>query len=82
MKLLIVDDEIYIVRALQKNIAWNEMDIDHIYSAFNVEKAKEILQKEEIDIIITDIEMPRTSGLDLLEWIRESGNTCKVMGWT
>ena len=30
MKLLIVDDEIYIVRALQKNIAWNEMDIDHI----------------------------------------------------
>lgn len=79
MKLLIVDDEIYIVRALQKNIAWNEMDIDHIYSAFNVEKAKEILQKEEIDIIITDIEMPRTSGLDLLEWIRESGYTCKAV---
>ncbi len=71
MNLLIVDDEIYIVRALQKNIAWDEIGIENIFSAFNAEKAKEIIQAQKIDIIITDIEMPRESGLDLLEWLRK-----------
>ena len=32
---------------------------------------KKILLEEKIDIIISDIEMPRGSGIDLLKWIRE-----------
>ncbi len=37
MNLLIVDDEIYIVRALCKNIDWKAIGIDQTFMAFNVE---------------------------------------------
>ena len=79
MKLMLVDDEIYIVRALQKNINWNQIGIDNLFIAFNVEKAQEILEKEEIDIVVTDIEMPRKSGLELLEWMKKRGYEGKVI---
>lgn len=79
MNLLIVDDEIYIVRALQKNIDWKAAGIDEIFIAFNAEKAREIFEKHEIDIMVTDIEMPRESGLDLIYWVREHGYGCKII---
>lgn len=79
MNLLIVDDEIYIARALLKNINWKSIGIDQTFMAFNVEKAREIFCSEKIDILITDIEMPKESGLDLLEWVRKNGYECKVI---
>lgn len=79
MNLLIVDDEIYIVRALCKNIDWKAIGIDQTFMAFNVEKAREFFGSQKIDILITDIEMPKESGLDLLEWVREKGYGCKVI---
>lgn len=79
MNLLIVDDEIYIVRALCKNIDWKTIGIDQTFMAFNVEKAREFFSSQKIDILITDIEMPKESGLDLLEWVREKGYGCKVI---
>ena len=32
-------------------------------------EAKEIIRKVKIDIVLSDIEMPEESGLELLEWI-------------
>lgn len=79
MNLLIVDDEIYVVRAIHKNMPWDKLGIHQIYMAFNVEKAKEIFRLNNIDILITDIEMPMESGLDLMKWVRERGYGCKAI---
>ena len=73
MNILIVDDEIYIVRALKSRIRWQEIGIDAVFTALNVPKAREILTKEQIDILLTDIEMPGETGLQLMEWVRKSG---------
>ena len=79
MNLIIVDDEIYVVRAIQKNIDWEKLGINQVFAAFNTKKAKEIFLQEKVDILITDIEMPGESGLELLAWVRENGYPCKVV---
>lgn len=71
MNVLLVDDEIYVVRALQKNINWTACEIDNAFIAFNAAKAREVLQKETVDILVTDIEMPGESGISLAKWIRD-----------
>ena len=59
MKLLIVDDEIFTVRAIQTTIDWAKTGVDQTFSAYNAAKAREILMNETIDLMICDIEMPR-----------------------
>ncbi|MDY6286377.1 MAG: response regulator, partial [Lachnospiraceae bacterium] len=79
MNVLIVDDEIYVVRALQKNIDWASLGVEHAWIAFNAAKARELFEKEEIQILVTDIEMPGESGLDLAEWVAEKYPDCKII---
>lgn len=70
MNLLIVDDEYYIVKGLVSNINKESLGIDSIFTAYNCEQAQKIIEKEQIDILLTDIEMPQGSGLQLIEWIQ------------
>ena len=73
MNLLIVDDDIpttEVVRDLVKG--WN-LPIKEVTAAYNVLEAKSVLEKQRVDIVICDIEMPKYSGLDLLEWVRQRG---------
>lgn len=79
MNLLILDDEIYTVRALQKSVNWEKAGINEVYIAFNTEKAREVVSKNQIDVIVTDIEMPRESGLTFLKWMRDMGKQCKAI---
>ena len=73
MNLLILDDEIYTVRALQKSVDWKAAGIDTVEIAFNTEKAREIVSQNQVDVLLTDIEMPRESGLEFLERMKEHG---------
>lgn len=79
MNLLLVDDEVYVVRTLQKKINWEALGIDRIFTAFNVERAKEIFSQETIDILVTDIEMPRESGMCLIQWAKEQEKACQMI---
>lgn len=69
MNLLIVDDEYYIVQGLIRSIDRDLLQIDQIFSAYSAEQAKRIIEKEHIDLLLSDIEMPEGSGLSLIEWI-------------
>lgn len=71
MNVLLVDDDYFVVTALESKIDWQALSIELIYTAYNVSQAKEILQQHAVDILICDIEMPQGSGLELLAWIRE-----------
>ncbi len=71
MNILLVDDDYYVIAALQKKIDWKLLNIETVYTANNVAQAREILEKHSVQILISDIEMPQGSGLELLAWIRE-----------
>ena len=70
MKLLIVDDNKYVVTLLRRQLNWEAFGIEELIGVYSVEEAKEALRSTEIDFLISDIEMPVENGFDLLEWIR------------
>jgi len=71
MNVLLVDDDYYVVTALEKKIDWRSLNIDAVYTANSAAQAREIIRKHPVHILISDIEMPQGSGLELLAWIRE-----------
>lgn len=79
MKLLIVDDDIATVEVIRDSIDWTRLGMDEIKTAYDVSSAKKILLGERIDIVISDIEMPQETGLDLLRWVREKKFDCEFL---
>ncbi|WP_337102720.1 helix-turn-helix domain-containing protein [Paenibacillus sp. YIM B09110] len=69
--LLIVDDEEIAIRGIEKGIDWSELPIANIYTAYDGEEARAILTEHTIHIVISDIDMPNQSGIELLEWVNE-----------
>lgn len=68
--LLVVDDEEYALLGITQGIDWRGLDIHNVLSASSFDEAQQLLQSEEVDVIISDIEMPGKSGIDLLEWVQ------------
>ncbi len=71
MKLLIVDDESYMVEYIKKLVNWKEYGFDSIYTACGGSLARDLLIKHKPELLITDIRMPRVSGLDLAALVEE-----------
>lgn len=70
MKMLIVNDEVITAQTLFSQFEWKQFDIEEVFLAYDASEAKRIIEKEEIDIILCDIEMPGENGIELLSWIR------------
>lgn len=71
MKILIVDDEYHIRLLIKDAIETSELD-DEILEAENGLKALKIIEKSPVDLIITDLVMPKLSGLDLIKRTKEN----------
>lgn len=71
MNILLVDDNVYTIRALQSGIDYRALGINGVYTARSMEQAVDWLNREDIPLVLTDIEMPNGTGLQLLEWINE-----------
>lgn len=71
MNLLIVDDQPNILSALANTIDWKKYGIYAVYTASSVLTAKNLIETKEIQILLSDIEMPMESGLNLVRWIRQ-----------
>lgn len=67
MKILIVEDEPIMATALKNRL---EADNYNVVVATDGREALDIYNAQEIDLIITDIMMPYTSGLELIGIIR------------
>ena len=50
-----------------------------VFTAFGVPQALEILNGTELDLVITDLKMPKVSGLDLVRHIRENFKNTDVI---
>lgn len=71
MNLLIVDDEPLEVTIIERMINKKQMDIEDIYTAYSMKQAIEVLKAHDISILLTDIQMPKGSGHDLVRWTLE-----------
>lgn len=79
IKVMIIDDE-YLIRRLIKNcIDWNEIGIEIIAEASNAVEALNLINKDKPNIILTDINMPMTDGLDMSKCILEKYPDIKVI---
>lgn len=78
-KVMLVDDEKLITQGLLNIIEWDKLELKVTQIANNGEEAFEKFQKDPVDIIITDINMPKLTGLDLLKKITNINNKTKFI---
>lgn len=71
-KILIVDDERNERVGIEKLILRYQYDLE-IKQAANGEEALSILEKEPIDILLTDIKMPFMNGIELIKQVHNRG---------
>jgi len=69
-KILIIDDEKSIRYTLKEILEYEKYDISE---AEDGEKALEILKKEDFDVALCDVKMPKMNGIELLEKVVEMG---------
>lgn len=72
MNLLIVDDEYYSAQSTRTKILERTDLFEEIHCSYSMKQALEYLEENDAAVIVSDIEMPGGSGLQLLEQIRQS----------
>lgn len=68
--MLLVDDEENVLEILKTTIQWQELGVDKVFTARDGQDALEVLQKQSIDLLITDIKMPRMDGINLIRKVK------------
>ena len=66
-KILLVDDEMDVLRAMKKKIDWEAMGFCLAGTAENGQEALEMAEQLHIDVVMTDIKMPYMDGLNSLQ---------------
>lgn len=79
MLALIVDDEGHIVEYLKHLLDWKALGLDCLLTTSSATQAKEWLETEKPDLMITDIRMPEISGLQLAEFVSTSRLPTKTL---
>ena len=71
-KILVCDDEIHIVRAVQFKLTKAGYDVR---CAPDGEAAWQAIERDPPELLITDFQMPRLNGLELIERLRHRAET-------
>lgn len=77
MKILLAEDQT-MVRTALASLLRLEADYD-VDEAVDGAAAKQQLQQEHYDILLTDIEMPHLSGLELVQWVQQHQPALKTV---
>lgn len=64
-KVLLADDEILDLEGMKQFIPWSDLGVEVVAAVSNGFSACEVLEQQEIDILVTDVNMPNMSGLEL-----------------
>ncbi len=78
-RVLIVDDEKSIRITLGEFLKKEGMDVE---TAANAEEAFELLRGGSFDVVITDIVMPKISGMEIIEYVRAKSSTVQIIVMT
>lgn len=77
--LLIVDDEKIIREGIHELLSMEENLELNLFMAASAVEAQTILETRKIDIVLTDIQMPQMTGIELMDLILERWPHCKVI---
>lgn len=69
-KVMLVEDEELILQGIRNIIDWEALSVQVVHLAHNGREALEMWEKEPVDIVVTDVEMPVMNGLTLLKELR------------
>ncbi len=70
LKVLLVDDEPFILQGLKVLIDWNAEGYEVVGAVRTGQEAIDYLKENPVDLVMTDIKMPVMSGIELLEEVR------------
>lgn len=72
MNVLVVDDEPIVRTGLRSLIDWERHGLTWVGEASDGMEALERIRQEKVDIVVTDILMPRMDGLELIRQLKQS----------
>jgi two-component system response regulator HydG len=75
-RLLVVDDAPHTLEVLERNLKSKGYQV---FTAKSVAEAIRILETAIVDLVITDLKMPKVSGIDLIRHVRENFKDTEVM---
>ena len=70
-KIYLLDDEVFILEGLKYILPWEEYEFEIVGSATNGQDGFEEIINQQIDLVITDIMMPKMTGLELMSKLQE-----------
>lgn len=73
LRVMIVDDEYMIVKGLERLIRWQELGLQLIGTAGNGQEALDLMSRQAVDIVITDVNMPNVTGIDFISQAKALG---------
>lgn len=79
MKALIVDDESNVRKIIRYLARWEQYGITEVLEAKNGLEAKALIEQKCPEIIMTDVKMPKNSGIQLMEWLDANKYPGKVI---
>lgn len=79
MNILLVDDKYDVVQGIAQGVDWVAIGDIQLFFAYTGEEALEIIEKNRIQLLITDIEMPGMNGLELAAALRKQGEDIGVI---
>jgi len=75
-RILVVDDESLMREFLTESLMAQKYEVD---SAESGERALELINNENYDLVLTDFKMPKVSGMEVLKKALEKAPDCKVV---
>lgn len=79
MNILLVDDKYDVVYGIAQGVDWENIGDIRLFFAFSGKEALEIIEKNHIQLLITDIEMPGMSGLELAATLQKQNEDIGVI---
>lgn len=78
-KLYLLDDEPFILEGLKYIIDWEEYGFNVVGTSSNGEDGFNFIKNEDVDLIITDIMMPKMTGLELISNLKKINHNAKFI---
>ncbi|MGP7817417.1 response regulator transcription factor [Niallia sp. 01092] len=78
-KVLIIDDEVQIRKGLRMKVNWVDLGLEILGEASNGLEALSLLERQSVDIVVTDVKMPVMDGIEFVKHCHQNYPTVKII---